>query len=365
MNLDDETRLSAYLDGELEPGERLEVEAALLSDPALAGRLRALERVCELVGGLPHPAAPFDLAGELTARLRARRRRRPAAWLRAHPWRAGAFATAAAAVLGVLLIPTTGGRPARPAARPAPATVARATPAPPAAPKVRRERPDATARAAPAASGVATAPAAAGGDATRLGDWLDSPNLTRCFLVTDVVGGKASEQVGKLVEDMPRLDPSFGRLTIAQGIVIDPKHPGAATVFALVLNDQELKQFRDELRRSFPDGYEERAPDPEMVTQLAQIGDVAVLPGKAVAALEAPAEAQGGIAALKSRPGDRPDAEDEGPTPEQYLSAPAQFVRRQQGGPAPPAVAPRREGTALDRVRRQGANLVLVWVASR
>ncbi|MBX6314748.1 MAG: zf-HC2 domain-containing protein, partial [Isosphaeraceae bacterium] len=45
MNLDDESLLSAYLDGELDPARRLAVEAALLSRPQLAARLQDLARV--------------------------------------------------------------------------------------------------------------------------------------------------------------------------------------------------------------------------------------------------------------------------------------------------------------------------------
>ena len=55
MTLKDESLLTAYLDGALEPDERSLVESALLLDPELAERLRGLAAVHELVAGLPRP----------------------------------------------------------------------------------------------------------------------------------------------------------------------------------------------------------------------------------------------------------------------------------------------------------------------
>ncbi len=56
MNLDDESLLSAYLDGELDAEGRSAVEAALLSDAGLSDRLRELSAVRDLIAGLPRPA---------------------------------------------------------------------------------------------------------------------------------------------------------------------------------------------------------------------------------------------------------------------------------------------------------------------
>ena len=45
MNPNEESLISAYLDGELDPPRRMKVEAALLADPKLAERLQELSCV--------------------------------------------------------------------------------------------------------------------------------------------------------------------------------------------------------------------------------------------------------------------------------------------------------------------------------
>src|SRR4051812_25523163 len=96
MMLDDESLLSAYLDDELDPAGRLEVESALLSDPRLAETLHELAGVRELLASLPRPELSRDLALEVGARLGSRRAARPAL-------RAFKPAIAAAAVLMIAL----------------------------------------------------------------------------------------------------------------------------------------------------------------------------------------------------------------------------------------------------------------------
>src|SRR4051812_35968358 len=76
MNPEDDPFLSAYLDGELDPAQRAEVESALLSNPALAERLRQLAAVRDLVANLPRPSPREDLSGAVLARIR-RRTARP------------------------------------------------------------------------------------------------------------------------------------------------------------------------------------------------------------------------------------------------------------------------------------------------
>ena len=110
------------------------------------------------------------------------------------------------------------------------------------------------------------------------------------LIVTDIVGGHADRQVGELLEKTPRRTASFGRITVSQGIVIDPDHPGEATVFAVVMDDRELKTFQGELEQSFPSAVEESGPRPEVVTQLAEIGQVSILPGTTVADVLLPNE---------------------------------------------------------------------------
>src|SRR4051812_1388747 len=70
MKLDDESLLTAYLDGELAPDQRSSIESALLADPELADALRRLAEVRELLAGMPRPTMPVDLAGAVVGRIR-------------------------------------------------------------------------------------------------------------------------------------------------------------------------------------------------------------------------------------------------------------------------------------------------------
>ena len=108
---------------------------------------------------------------------------------------------------------------------------------------------------------------------------LDSPRLRRVFIVTDVIGGDTPDRVEDLVQKTPRTEARYGRITVSQGIVIDPLHPQKATVFALVLNEQELRNFQKKLEQSFPQRVEDAEADPIVVGQLAEVGHLAVLQG--------------------------------------------------------------------------------------
>ncbi len=70
MNPGLEARLSALIDGELEPGEEAALRAEAARDPELASRLRELERVDEALRALPGPAVPADARSRLRARIR-------------------------------------------------------------------------------------------------------------------------------------------------------------------------------------------------------------------------------------------------------------------------------------------------------
>lgn len=68
MNADDESLLSAYLDGQLDPSERQAVETAIVSDPALAGKLRGLRSVSNLISALSRASSP-DVSGHVMRRV--------------------------------------------------------------------------------------------------------------------------------------------------------------------------------------------------------------------------------------------------------------------------------------------------------
>lgn len=418
MILDDETLLSAYIDGELDAGARQRVEAALLADPALAEQLRQLAAVRDLVVALPPAVLRTSLSRSVIAAITAAPvggprsrsvagRRRSASAGRLH--RFVELGTAAAIVLCL----TAGFRivlknipPGL--ENPAPPTVARKLPAvrqPEAVTGVspRGEGTSKSERARVKASAALARPANVSKgaiseddrehDRALIRDLLDSPNLTRVFVITDVIGGSAQKRVAKVVEDLPRLDSTYGRITVGQGILIDPKHPDEATVFAVVINDdRELEQFRSTLKASFPDNFEETRADPAVVTQLADIGQVSVLAGAPMAHLTTPPRELGSpLTAIRSPAPEKSVAKEhaaeefpgipivevreasgqEGPTPQQQRSGPHPSTLGLKDPDLPPAQA-EQEGATNSRpdennrdsgVRsRRRPTVVLVWV---
>jgi hypothetical protein len=90
--------------------------------------------------------------------------------------------------------------------------------------------------------------------------------------VADQIGRPAEEQVASIVERTTHRD--YFKITVSQGIVIDPRHPERATVFAVVLDENELEPFRDRLKQTFSDRVQEDDINPAVAMQLADIGQV-------------------------------------------------------------------------------------------
>src|SRR4051812_16872467 len=100
---DDESLLSAYLDGELGREEHEAVESFLSADPRLAETLRGLVGVRDLLADLSRPIA-IDTAPDVMRRLGQRGAGfRPWRSVK-HPIRWVAASVAAAAVLGFLVV---------------------------------------------------------------------------------------------------------------------------------------------------------------------------------------------------------------------------------------------------------------------
>lgn len=415
MNPEDETFLSAFLDGELSPDQRASVESALVSNPVLAEHLRELTAVRDLVANLPRPVPGVDLAASVVDQIRQGPQRAARARRRVLARGMAGLAAAASIVLAVSLALSSLPR----APRPAGGRVLPAAPSVVVARSVETSRPP---DGPPAAAG--RTPGESSASTRRAGRFapvlaeqeenerrrdreqralrerlLDSPDLTHVFIVLDVIGGHAGDRVNELVRSAPRLDPAYGQITVSQGIVIDPKHPNKATVFALVLDDREMKQLRDKLNAEFPHAVQEEPADPSMVTRLSGLGDVAILSGTRATELLNPAdvpvrpgalaltEAKAKHVPVRTVPNDEfpglpvreadpapPASEnprDAATEPERELSAPP-APPRSPSVPAAPAAVAKAEPTAPDlshpRLREglalRKTSVVLVWVTT-
>jgi hypothetical protein len=101
---------------------------------------------------------------------------------------------------------------------------------------------------------------------------LDDPRLRWVFFVTDQVGQPAQETITSLMAESTHHD--YYRITIAQGIAIDPRHPDRATVFAAAIDESHFGTFRNRLKEAFKERLQQEDVDPVVVTQLADIGQV-------------------------------------------------------------------------------------------
>jgi len=220
MTLDDESLLTAYLDGELAPDQRSSIESALLADPELAYGLRRLVEVRELLAGMSRPTIPVDLAGAVVGHLRhdASREvlRGPSAWPPLRSARLAAGLGLAATVLVALTLALKGPKPVRAPgpATPRPPVVAETRPvergpaddAPPSTPP---RVASATPGTADGRRPVSEDEAQRASEAEQVREILDSPRLRRIFIVTDVLGGGAGrDTVEELVRKTPRTEAS-------------------------------------------------------------------------------------------------------------------------------------------------------------
>lgn len=98
----DDGRLSAYLDGELDPAEAAELEARLARDPALAAALDAVSDALVALRGLDEVDPPPGYATRLHARLAEAREEPADGPPRRRRWLAVGSAAAAAVLLGLL-----------------------------------------------------------------------------------------------------------------------------------------------------------------------------------------------------------------------------------------------------------------------
>ncbi len=348
MSTDDESLLGAYLDGELDPAQRRAVEAALTTDSQLAEKARGFSSVRDLVANLSRPASP-DVSAEVMRRVRqASLQRRP--WTlerRARRWAAAGVAGSAAAIALLALLPLHPHGPSEAPLSPGPAQHN-----PPSGEN--SSRPELSADMSANASHLSSLPenvfgpantpsaistaraeqATEADDQERVRKLLDDPHLRRVFLVADQIGQPAEQQVASLVERTTHRD--YFKITVSQGIVIDPRHPGKATVFAVVLDENELGPFRDRLKKAFSDRLQEDDVNPAVAMQLADIGRVVSFPAHPIGDLTIP-RANLALRAPELGEPQSPDpalvaaaSELDEPTAEQERSSPAAALKRSE-----------------------------------
>ncbi|MHC5542555.1 hypothetical protein ACYOEI_30385, partial [Singulisphaera rosea] len=257
----------------------------------------------------------------------------------------------------------------------------------------------ASASSAPASLAPAPAPVRqdAQGDRKRMREMLANSGSRVVFFVTDVIGGHASDQVNSLVKEMPRLDSSYGRITVGQGIVIDPSRPDEATVYALVMNDREVERFRDKLQGAFPKSLKEAGASSDVVARLSDVGQIAYFDGQSAADLvpvprestthvvtKSASKAQraekvayapefDGITVVEVHEAEGSSSTQEEPTPQQLRSGSHPSNRNLKDSDPPAIVADRASSTkgagpadpAKGGTRRpQSSSVVLVWVST-
>ncbi|MEO6809070.1 MAG: hypothetical protein ABI353_08145 [Isosphaeraceae bacterium] len=297
MNLDDETLLDAYLDGELDQARRLAVEDALLAAPSLAHQLQELAQVRQWVVGLPRPTAPADVSASVLIQIT----EQPPPWFRLLGWKRVAtsrsfvlgtsLASAAALLLSLTLARTPSAVPVRP--KPIPKTTlvdARTVPSdpwnPPSLTEPTKSSGSIDSKPIPASLPEPQSPPAVvvnleaerrhQADQERLATLLDRPDVQRIFVVVDSLDGPSRSQVEEALHRSPRRHRDYGRITIAQGLVVDPDRPGEAIVFAMAVDTHERTQLADTLEQSIAGRVivESGAVPPPVVALLADTGQV-------------------------------------------------------------------------------------------
>jgi hypothetical protein len=389
MKLDDESLLSAYLDGQLDPDQNRAVESALLSNPQLSDQLRTLTGLRDLVGGLSRDVS-VDVSFAVLERIRSPRR----CWVRLPatiPWppvrdrvlRAADLLGIAASIIFIVVTVALTIPPAPPHrganARGNPTHQAVASndttpvtsshsirvPAVADSPNPTSSSSSSSESREPGTVKISDIPRTiSNGEINDLAEdreledvrkMLDNPNLQRrFFLVRGGRDGTAQQQVATFVEQTTHFN--FYKITISHGIVIDPRHPEEATVFALLVNPKELDNLKKQLNAALPDTVEETDDDPRTVMQLADIGQVHYCP--VTPSVTIPREA----VALRAKP-EGPDhpvveipATDERPTVAQEQSAPVPPDRR------PKPAKKRAPIPAHSPEKREDMIVVLVWV---
>jgi hypothetical protein len=205
-------------------------------------------------------------------------------------------------------------------------------------------------------------------DRDRIRRLLDRADVRRITLVLDRIGQDALAKVETAIDRTRRYDSTRATFRIGQGIVIDPAHPNEAVVYLVVLNDQEPGVLRGNLTAEFPtSGLDDRpaTPEPAVIAQLADVGQLEMRSGSAVPPLTTPpADITEAIAQRHARePGVTPVE----PVPDRPLN-PMRGVRPAVKGESIAVAHDERPAVddpgALDGREPSGPVVYLVWVTT-
>ncbi len=322
--------LNDYLDDRLDADTRRRLEAALDVDERLRRALQSLIEVRELVAVLPRESQ-VDVAPQVLSRISRTGR---AARLQAIAGRislesrvavASALAASILIFLGSVAVQRyfrIDGGPLFVANRLMTAIGAR--PPGPARPNPDRDPVPETTPAAPTLGIVALRDDETAGDLSLTGRFLDHPQLDLRLIIDG--NSEVAARVAQVISQSTRYN--FLQLKLAEGLVIDPKCPAPAEMYAVALPRQDVVMLRKRLQAAVgPTTVRETRFDPELATMLVETvsphafrphprADVFIPAGNLALRLENPLPRGADPLPPPS------DAEPSEPTPEQYRSAP-------------------------------------------
>lgn len=298
MNPNEESLISAYLDGELDPPRRMKVEAALLADPKLAERLQELSCVRGFVSGLPRPTVHHDVSGQVLARIEQLPQVRLRRFVRESlqsPRRVGLFAGVAAALVMAVAIPLVRHNseqekdfrnPSSPSVVTVPQRETKPSPRPESLPELKPSPATVVAADRNETKPIVTPPRSlapsdverrAGKDQETLAGVLDRPGVRRLLLYVDSLDSRTLNHVESALQKTHRTHSFRARQRVAQSIVIDPSLPNEAVVYTVVLTDHErsaLERNLDAVVEVEPEGEDQ--PQPELLTRLTEVEDLKI-----------------------------------------------------------------------------------------
>ncbi|MDR3618172.1 MAG: hypothetical protein P4L85_02390 [Paludisphaera borealis] len=357
MSMDQDSLLSAYLDGQVDPDQKRRAESAVASDPAAAEALHALAAVRDLVAGLSRPPAP-DVSVAVLSRLAADAAR-PRPWKTWGPY-VGRGLGAAGIAASVAMVVVLGGQ-ARSWRLVEPPQVASTlvvpVPAPVSTVATPSTRTEAVATAQPKPVGpapISTPAPAVTVVESRVAQRDDPPGFRefwatagprRDFAVTTDAGESTTATVATLVGQSTHRD--FYKIVVPTGANGVPGDE-AAVAFAATLDPNEFTTLQRRLESHFGKRVEERDADPEVSALLADVGQATSSPATPAADVLVP---QTGELALRVRSGSpvssRPEPAEASNRSDKGRTSPA----RPEDAPAPPATA--------DPTR---PSIVLIWI---